>query len=55
MKKEVEVLIPRVPNFINAGKEMVPIGEFTDDELEKIGREWTANLLEKARKTRIVP
>ena len=50
MKKELQIEIPETPNFLrvkgmSAG--MLPIRDFTVEELEKIGKEWTQNLIKK--------
>lgn len=43
---------PRLPNFIRVRGEMVPIAEFTDEELRAIGMDWTRRLIETAQKKR---
>lgn len=48
MEKRIKVEIPAVPNFIKAGSEMISIADYTDDELSKIGFEWTEKLIEHA-------
>jgi hypothetical protein len=55
MKKEIEIEIPLIPNYIRhkGGNGVVPIGVFSDKELEGIGREWTIKLVEKARLKRM--
>ncbi len=47
------IKVPFVPNFlITELGAVVPIGAFSDDELTRVGRAWTANLLEQARHRR---
>ena len=58
MKKEIQIEIPSVPNFIKVAGELVSevvvdISDFTDEELKEMGNEWTENLLENARKRRL--
>lgn len=44
------VKIPRVPNFISLKNgEKVPISAIKEDYLQEIGKEWTANLITRAR------
>ena len=57
MKKkiEVDVEIPMTPNFIQVAKnpyQVVPVQDFTDEELQEIGEEWTRKLIEKANTRR---
>lgn len=60
MKRTIEVEIepPTVPNFLRNvvnGREkaiLVPIQDLSDDELEIIGKEFTANLIKTAKKKR---
>jgi len=61
MEKSIEVEIPAIPSFIklNLGTKNtqenynnIPIQDFTDSELKKIGKEWTEKLLEEAAKKR---
>lgn len=53
---EYEMEVPKVPNFILYKKngELTPIsvGEFSDEELEQIGNEWTKNLIKTAHEVR---
>jgi hypothetical protein len=46
VKRDVEVEIPMLPNFLMQGK--MPISEFSKDELSRIADAWKQNLLEKA-------
>lgn len=48
--KNIPVEIPETPNFIRVGNNPYPIKDFTIEELEDIGREWTKKLIEKANK-----
>ncbi len=52
MKKEQEVKTPTTPNFILVGGLATSVEEFTDEELRKIGEEWTKELIKKANKKR---
>lgn len=57
MKKidvKIEVEIPKTPNFIKAKGVILPlpIEDFDDESLRKIGEEWTNNMIEKAKKKR---
>lgn len=60
IKKEVKIEIPAVPNFIRVsvggeverGREMVNIEEFSKEELEEIGKQWTYNLIAQANQRR---
>jgi len=54
MKKqfEVKIIIPEVPKHIKyegQGRRIIPISEFTKEELEQIGIEWTVNLIKKSQ------
>lgn len=51
MYKQIKLQTPSVPNFILTEdlKQPIPIADFTDDELRKIGDEWTQQLISKAR------
>jgi hypothetical protein len=53
--KAKQVQIPLTPNFIRVGGEMLPISEFTADELDAIGREWTKKLIQRARDKKLQP
>lgn len=50
--KKLNITIPMTPNFIAVGKQSFPVCEFSDEELMAIGKQWTDELLEKARRTR---
>lgn len=51
MEKKIELETPMTPNFIKAkgGTKMFSISEFTEGELEEIGREWTDKLIKSAK------
>ena len=53
MQKQIsiEIDLPSLPNFIKAkdGKSVIPIREFTEEELLKIGEEWTKALIKKSK------
>ena len=49
MEKKVKVNIPKVPNFIKVGNEFISVTEFTEDELNEIGKEWTAKLIARSK------
>lgn len=46
IKRDIEVEIPMLPNFLMQGK--MPISDFSKYELSKIADAWKQNLLEKA-------
>ena len=48
----VKIKIPEIPNYISADEGLLPIEDFTTGELNKIGNEWTKELIEKADKNR---
>ena len=49
MEITIQILTPEVPNFIRtADDRTIPIKDFTSLQLAKIGREWTAALIQKA-------
>lgn len=52
MKVNREVKIPMTPNFITVDGQSVSIQEFTNQDLYKIGKLWTKELVEKATKRR---
>ena len=52
MKYNIEVKIPSLPNFIMVNDNPLPIADFTDKELRKLGKDWTKLLIEKAQKNR---
>lgn len=52
MKVNREVKIPMTPNFIMVDGQSVAIQEFTNQDLYKIGKLWTKDLVEKAEKRR---
>lgn len=42
--------MPKLPNFLYDDKgTQYSVGEFSRDELEEIGREWTAALIKKSK------
>ena len=49
---QIEIDIPSLPNFIKSkdGKSVIPIAEFTEKELQEIGKEWTKQLITKSKK-----
>lgn len=51
------ICIPRTPNFITCSGVDKPfsIAKFSDTELQKIGEQWTKNLIAEARKKRNRP
>lgn len=60
MKKqvEIEIEVPAIPNFVRnlvKGRDkaiLVPISDFTEEELRQIGKEWTEKLVKQAKKKR---
>lgn len=62
MKKEIEMELPPLPNFIKSkevsgakGKAVIDIKEFNEEELRKMGSEWTEALIKHAEKRRSSP
>ncbi len=61
MKYEIELEIPRTPNFIMAGgttdrerdARKIPIDELTETQLRELGRLWTEKLVEEAGRKRL--
>ena len=50
---EVEVQVPRLPNFIIAiDGTSIPVQKFSDADLLEIAQRWTEMLIEKARHDR---
>ena len=54
---KTEIKTPTTPNFLTVeiGKKetvTVPIADFTEEELQEVGKRWTADLVESARRTR---
>lgn len=52
---ERDVRLPTVPNFIFYGSrdsEKVSVGELTDAELRRLGKEWTEALVRRAQEVR---
>jgi predicted GIY-YIG superfamily endonuclease len=47
----IEVHVPMVPNFLLTGDDNTPvsIAKFTEKELKEIGKQWTENLIKKAK------
>ena len=53
MKKEIDIQIPRVPNFLLTRSQIsISVAEFSDDELRKVGYEWTDKLIVRANQLR---
>ncbi len=51
MEKNIKIILPITPNFIKLRgvDTVIPISEFSQEELTEIGREWTAELIKKAK------
>lgn len=53
INRAIVLQIPRVPNFIICAEprtdEKFSIADFTDEELESIGKQWTEDLLARAK------
>lgn len=47
MEKKLEVVTPMVPNFVRVGPTMLCISEFTDKEIEQLGKMWVEDLLKR--------
>jgi hypothetical protein len=51
------IKIPQTPNFVqlvlSGAQVSVSIADVSDEDLENLGEEWTAALLESARKKRV--
>lgn len=43
-----DVQVPKVPNFLLYDGGKIRVGDVSDENLKKLGREWTAALLERA-------
>lgn len=50
MEKKLSVEIPRTPNFIRVGSQVISIDGFSEEELREIGKEWTEKLILSAHK-----
>lgn len=50
IKKNLEVSIPQLPNFIICGDMSIPVSHFSVQELRAIGKEWTDRLIEKSKR-----
>lgn len=53
LDKRTTINIPSIPNFIKCGDSVEAIQYFTSEELRKIGKAWTDELVVKARQKRI--
>jgi hypothetical protein len=51
MEKSLTVTVPQTPNFIKVGTVMLPLTDFSDTELQQIGKMWTEEVI--ARKHRM--
>ena len=51
MKKEFNIEIPKTPNFIKVEglKDLIPIEDFTEQDLKYIGEEWTKELIRRSK------
>lgn len=48
---QVTVEVPDTPNYLRYGdRKVLPISDFTEAELREIGKQWTENLVKKAKK-----
>ena len=53
-KIDVSVKLPKVPNFFRMeGGKSLPIQNFDDATLRKIGEQWTDSLLKNAKEKRV--
>ncbi len=52
MKKEIEISLPSIPNFLKVGEVVLDISDFSDDELQQIGKEWTEKMIKLAHDRR---
>ena len=48
--KNLPVIVPSIPNFIRVANQTYPISDFTEEELQDIGEEWTRQFIIKAKK-----
>ncbi len=48
LKREFDVALPSLPNFIYVGGVAQPVADFSQTELHDIGMAWTAALLKHA-------
>ena len=49
IKQPVE--IPKTPNYLRCGKNVISIKEFSDEQLKEIGELWVQDLINKKHKT----
>lgn len=49
---KIEIKTPTTPNFIIVNGMPYAVGDFCDEELQEIGKRWTAALIEKAHAKR---
>lgn len=47
-----EVQIPQVPNYLHSAAGLLPIEDIAEDGLREIGKMWTEELIEHAKKRR---
>lgn len=52
LSKKMQILMPEVPLFIQVGTHKTCVADFSELELQEIGKAWTKALLSKARKIR---
>lgn len=51
---KTKIKIPMVPNYVFSEEKNVQysVSEFTDEQLKEIGRQWTENLIKRAKEQR---
>lgn len=58
LRVTASIVVPRTPSFLRfEDQEMasIAIEDVSDEDLKKVGREWTKDLLERARERRNRP
>lgn len=52
--QKIKIKIPRVPNFLlGENNYSFPVKHFTEKQLRQIGKEWTQDLIKRAKQQRI--
>lgn len=52
IKVDLNIKIPTIPNFLNVEDRndiSIPISEISEEDLRKIGEEWTEKLVKKSK------
>lgn len=48
-KINLDIDIPMVPNFITVRGVKLPVSDFEEETLREVGKEWTENLIKRAK------